>query len=53
MPTNGREIYLTELEVKIMSVFTSYLYLTDTEMAKELRVLADKLDGLWRREEVI
>jgi len=45
MPKYGAEIYLDELEIKIMCAFVSHLYLTDSEMADILRDLADKLDG--------
>lgn len=45
MPKNGEEVYITDLEATILSAFVGHLYMTDSEMAFTLRVLADKLDG--------
>lgn len=44
MPRTGKEVYLTALEVQIMCAFVNHLYMTDKEMANELRNLAKKLD---------
>ena len=42
---NGDEIYITELEVEIMQVFIKRKILNDSEIAKNLTELANKLRG--------
>lgn len=46
MPIDGEEIALTEIEVKIMSVFVKEKILKDRHIAVILMQLADKLEGV-------
>lgn len=43
MPEMGKEIYLTELEVKIMAVFVQEKIFGDLQVANVLRELSHKL----------
>jgi hypothetical protein len=48
MPKSGEEIYLTELETEIMSVFVKRKILSDLQIANILTDLANKLGGQQR-----
>lgn len=43
MPPLGEEVYLTEREVKILSIFVQDKVLGDLEVAQQLRDLSHKL----------
>lgn len=42
-PRIGKEIYLTEIEVEIMSVFVRHKILDDENVIRTLRILTEKL----------
>lgn len=47
MPPFGKEVQLTDIEVKLMSIFVKEQILSDRHCAIILQTLADKLEGVY------
>lgn len=45
MPKMGHEVYLTDIEVEILSVFVKRMILKDEAIINSLRVLLGKFEG--------
>lgn len=45
MPPHGKEVHVTELEVAVIRLFAEFGQFSDREIAHDLKLLADKLEG--------
>jgi hypothetical protein len=45
MPTSGKEVYLTKVEIAVMQVFIKEKIFSDLQIANILTELANKLKG--------
>jgi len=45
MPTDGKEVLLTELETDVLSAFVKRKILSDAQIVAVLKVLINKLEG--------